>query len=360
MQNISRRTLLKGLSASLAFSSLPLAAAVNGKKLGIALLGLGNYSTNLLAPALSHTRHCELRGIVTGSPEKIPRWQREHGIPDANVYNYDNMASLADNPDIDVVYVVTPTATHKDFAVRAANAGKHVWCEKPMAMNTEECQAIINACANNNVMLSIGYRMQHEPNMRRFGVYASTQPYGAMKDLRSFAGYAGNGLPADNWRMRPEMGGGALYDMGVYAINGARFVTEREPVAVSATFEKSHPDVFKKVDETTLFTLDFGDGLVADSGASVVRGFNELRVNCEDGWYELKPMQSYSGVTGRTSDERLFPAIKGMQQTVQMDNDALAIMGRGPALVSGQEGLRDIHLVTKIFEAARTGKRVLV
>ncbi len=359
MTPFTRRSLLKGAAASLLIPAMSLRAKPQ-KKLGVALLGLGSYATNLLAPALTHTRHCELRGIVTGSPEKVPRWQRRYTIPDNNVYSYETMARLADNADIDVVYVVTPTATHKDFALRAANAGKHVWCEKPMAMDTDECQAIIDTCARNNVMLSIGYRMLHEPNMRRFGVYASTQPYGTMTALRSFAGYAGNGLPADNWRMRADMGGGALYDMGVYAINGARFVTEREPVAVTAAFEKSHPEKFTHVDETTLFTLDFGDGLKAEAGASVVKGFNELRVDCQQGWYALKPMQSYSGVTGRTSDKRVFPPIRGMQQTVQMDNDALAIMGRGPALVSGEEGLRDIHLVNRIFEAARSGKRIMV
>ncbi|GGW77975.1 glucose-fructose oxidoreductase [Alteromonas halophila] len=343
----------------MALPALPLAAR-NDKKLGVALLGLGNYASNLLAPALTHTRHCELRGIITGSPEKIPRWQKKYGIADANVYTYDSMSSLADNPDIDVVYVVTPTATHRRFAVNAAQTGKHVWCEKPMAMDTGECQQIIDACEANRVRLSIGYRMLHEPNTRRFAGYASTRPYGPMQSLQSFAGYAGNGLPADNWRMRPEMGGGALYDMGVYAINGARFVTQREPVSVTATFEKSHPDIFRHVDETTLFSLDFGDGLIADCGTSVVRGFNRLKVTCDDGWYALKPMQSYSGVAGRTSDDRRFPAIRGMQQTLQMDNDALAIMGRGPSLVSPEEGLRDIHLVSKIFAAAKSGKQVAV
>ena len=160
MPRITRRHFLQIAGSGLLAAHSPfLLAQPAKKKLGVALLGLGNYSTNLLAPALQHTEHCELRGIITGSEEKIPKWQRKYGIKDANVYTYGSMAEIANNDDIDVIYVVTPTGTHKDFAVQAANTGKHVWCEKPMAMDSDECQAIIDACNRNNVTLSIGYRM---------------------------------------------------------------------------------------------------------------------------------------------------------------------------------------------------------
>ena len=308
------------------------------KKLGIALLGLGNYSTNLLAPALQHTNYCELRGIITGTESKIPKWQRQHGIKESNVYTYRTMDDISNNDDIDVIYVVTPTGTHKDFAVKAANTGKHVWCEKPMAMDSEECQAIIDACNKNNVTLSIGYRMQHEPNTRTFHQYIDTKPYGEITAVSSFAGYSGQGRSPDNWRMQKHMGGGALYDMGVYAINGPRFLTGREPVAVTGSHPPQRfPDKFTEVDETT---------------------FNHFKADCEDGWYQLKPMQSYNGVTGTTSDGKTLPPIDGMQQTLQMDNDALAIIAGRQPMVTGSEGLADIRIVNAIFKAARTGETV--
>ena len=360
MSRITRRHFLQLAGSSLLVARSPFSLALpSKKKLGVALLGLGNYSTNLLAPALQHTQHCELRGIITGSEEKIPKWQRKHGIKDSNVYTYRTMAEIADNDDIDVIYVVTPTGTHKDFAVQAANTGKHVWCEKPMAMDSEECQAIIDACNKNNVTLSIGYRMQHEPNTRAFHQYLKTNPYGNITAVSSFAGYAGQGRAADNWRMKKHMGGGALYDMGVYAINSARFLTGREPLSVTGSHPPQlFPEKFIEVDETTLFTIDFGDGLVADCGTSVVRGFNHFKADCEDGWYQLKPMQSYNGVTGTTSDGKTLPPIDGMQQTLQMDNDALAILtGRQP-MVTGSEGLADIKIVNAIFKAAKTGQTV--
>lgn len=133
-------------------------------KIGVALMGLGYYSTDLLAPALQLTQHCQLAGIVTGTPEKALRWQQKHNIPDRNIYNYENFDRIADTPDIGVVYVVLPPFLHKEFTVRAAEAGKHVWCEKPMAMTAAECQTMIDACQKNKVKLTIGYRMQHEPN----------------------------------------------------------------------------------------------------------------------------------------------------------------------------------------------------
>ena len=177
MSYITRRRFLQiAGSGLLVANSAHLLAQPSKKKLGVALLGLGNYSTNLLAPALQHTKHCELRGIITGTESKIPQWQKNHSIKDRNVYTYSNMDDIANNDDIDVIYVVTPTGTHKDFAVRAANTGKHVWCEKPMAMDSEECQAIINACDKNGVTLSIGYRMQHEPNTRTFYQYLASKP----------------------------------------------------------------------------------------------------------------------------------------------------------------------------------------
>ena len=100
------------------------------QNIGVALVGLGYYSRDLLAPALQQTQHCHLAGIVTGSPEKIPVWQKKYGIKDSNVYNYNNMHTIANNPDIDVIYIVLPTGMHAEYAIKAANTGKHVWCEK--------------------------------------------------------------------------------------------------------------------------------------------------------------------------------------------------------------------------------------
>lgn len=356
----NRRYFIKQSGLFLAAATLPFPdffMPKNKEKLGVALVGLGNYSTGQLAPALQETRFCELRGIVTGSPEKIPVWQKKYGIKDSNVYNYKNMPDIANNEEIDVIYIVLPTGLHAEYAIKAAETGKHVWCEKPMARTAEECRNIINACEKNKVKLSIGYRMQHEANTQKLIKWAETKPFGAIKNLEAEAGYYGS--PMNPWKLKKEMGGGAMYDMGVYPLNAARYSTGLEPIAVSATHSTNRPEIFTEVDETTSFELEFPDGITASCKTSFGENLNNLEINCENGWYYLRPFQSYSGVKGKTSDGTILPPFGKNQQAVQMDDDARAILNDQPVLVPGEDGLRDIVILEKIYEsAAKNGERL--
>lgn len=327
------------------------------RKLGVALVGLGNYSTGQLGPALLETKYCELKGIVTGSPEKIPLWQKKYGIKDANVYNYRNMHTIANNDEIDVVYIVLPVSMHAEFSIKAANAGKHVWCEKPMAKTAAECREIIRACEKNKVKLSIGYRMQHETNTQTIMRWAVDKPFGKILHLEAAAGFHGRNIIP--WKLKKEMGGGAMYDMGVYPLNAARYATGMEPVSVCATHTTTRPEMFREVDETTIFDLEFPDGLIAKCRTSFGENINNLEITCEKGGYYLRPFQSYSGVKGQASDGTILPPFGKNQQAVQMDNDALAILNNEPVLVPGEDGLRDIVILEKIYEsAANDGKLI--
>jgi glucose-fructose oxidoreductase len=359
MYSMSRRFLFRGLAgvSAAAFAS-PTWSLKPARKLGVALVGLGYYSRDLLAPGLQLTQFCELRGIVTGSPEKIPEWQKKYDIADKNIYSYETMSQIANNPDIDILYIVLPTFLHEKYSVMAAEAGKHVWCEKPMGMTVAECQSIIDACKKNKVKLSLGYRLQHEPNTRTVMSFAKTRPYGAIQKVKAEAGYAGKGGAADNWRMDRSKGGGALYDMGVYPINAARYATSMEPIAITARFENDLPEVFKLADSTAIFDLEFPGGVVANCATSVTREFNQLHVTCEKGWYELKPMQAYTGVKGRTSDGKALDKTVVHQQAQQMDDDAAAILNDTEVLVPGLDGLMDIRVVEGALKSIATGKRV--
>ena len=364
--NATRRTFLGGLIAGAALLAAGCAetrartpgarADASTPRLGIALLGLGEYSSTQLGPALQRTRHCALRGIVTGTPDKIARWQKDYAIADANVYDYATLSRIADNPAIDVVYVVAPTALHAKYAIMAAEAGKHVWCEKPMAMNVEECQRIIDACRKNHVSLSIGYRMQHEPNTRTVMQLARDRPYGAIARVRAVAGDASGAAPG--WRMQRAMGGGALYDMGVYSINALRYATGEEPVRVVRARQWSSNPEFAEVDESSEFELEFPSGASGYGKASRADPENVLHVQAAHGWYELAPMQAYRGVSGKTSDGRALDQKIDSQQALQMDEDALAILEGRPALVPGEEGQRDIHILQAILQAAQHGQAV--
>ncbi len=328
------------------------------QKLGIALVGLGYYSTDLLAPALQLTSHCELKGIVTGTPSKAELWKKQHQLADKNIYNYQNFDSIANNPDIDVVYVVLPPSMHAEYSIRAANAGKHVWCEKPMAISVTECQSMIDACNRNKVKLSIGYRMHHEPNTRQIIQFRKDARYGKVIKVEAAAGYLEG--RTNHWKQQKKMGGGAMYDMGVYPLNAIRYSTGMEPVSVSARQSTTRPEIYKEVDETMVFDLEFPDGVTAHGETSFGRGMNDLLVTCSKGWYKLSPFQAYSGIMGVTSDGKPLDDTIPNQQAKQMDDDALAIKNKTSVLVPGEEGLKDIRVVEAIYRSVASGKRMSI
>lgn len=358
-KNYSRKEFLKVSGSVLAFSSFGFPNIIIPKKrdkIGVALVGLGGYSRGRLGPGLKLTQHCELRGIVTGTPSKIPIWQEEYGIPDQNVYSYENMHEVANNDDIDVIYVVTPPGLHAKYSIIGANAGKHVWCEKPMAMDVDECQAIIDAANKNRVQLTVGYRMQHEPNTQTIIRYGEERTYGDFVAVRAGAGYSGAHRDPENWRRIADMGGGALYDMGVYPINAIRYATGMDPVKVRGRQWSVRDEMYSEVDEFTDFEVEFANGLRATGETAFGKSSNYLDVTCTDGSYRLSPMQSYSGVQGETSDGIALPPDPNHQQARQMDNDALAIIENTRPIAPGEDGLMDIHIVRSIMESSRRGE----
>ncbi|WP_405208535.1 Gfo/Idh/MocA family protein [Aquimarina sp. LLG6339-5] len=358
--NINRRSFIRNIGLIASYSLIPsthLFSNTPNKKLGVCLVALGNYSTSVLAPALQLTKHCQLTGIVTGTPSKIPIWQKKYNIPDKNVYNYENMDRIADNPDIDVIYIVLPTGLHAKYAIKAANTGKHVWCEKPMAKTEKECQSIISACKKNKVKLSIGYRMQHEPNTQQVIKWATTKPYGNIKEVYAEIGYNVRN-PERSWRLDAALGGGTMYDLGVYSLNAARYATGEEPISVVAEQMTTRPDIFTETDETTHFTLEFPSGAIAHGKTSVGNDMHRLRVNTTNGWYQLQPFSMYGGVQGETSDGTLLNTYIENQQAKQMDDDALSIINNTDVLVPGEEGIKDIRIVEAIYKSAKNKKKI--
>ena len=328
-------------------------------RLGIALVGLGYYSTDLLAPALQQTKHCYLAGIVTGTPSKVETWKAKYNIPDKNIYDYQTFDQIANNDDIDVVYVVLPPSMHKEYVIRAANAGKHVFCEKPMAMTVTECQEMIDACNKNKRSLAIGYRLHHEPNTQEYRRILKRKLLGNAKSLDCAAGYRDN--RTDHWKQKKEMGGGVLYDMGVYAIQGARLGTNMEPIAIiSASTATNRPEIYKNgLDETTTAVLEFPGGVKATIRTSFGENINYMNIVCDKGEIKMAPYSAYSGVKGSSPLGEINTAYETpWQQAKQMDDDALSIINGKPMLVPGEEGLRDIRIVEAIYRSAATKQTV--
>jgi len=336
------------------------AAEPSGRKLGFALVGLGKLSGGQLAPALQKTEHCRLTGLVSGSPEKARQWAQQYGVPEKNIYSYDTFDRIKDNPDIDVVYVVLPNSMHAEYTIRAAQAGKHVLCEKPMAVSVKECDEMIAASRAAGRQLAIGYRLHFEPYNLEMVRLAREKVFGGLKIIEATVGFA-IGDPSQ-WRLRKALsGGGSLVDLGIYALQAARCIAGEEPIAVSAQAGLTDPVKFREVEESILFDLKFASGVVASCASSYAAVINRYRAAAERGWFELAPAMNYHGIRGRSSDrdgvkDLQFPDVD--QFAAEMDAFADCIQNGRPTTVPGEEGRRDVRIITAIYEAAATGKAV--
>lgn len=325
------------------------------KKLGIALVGLGGYAGGQLAPALQETEHCYLAGIVTGTPQKAIDWKAKYNIPDANIYNYENFDEIAHNKDIDIIYVVLPNALHAEYVVRAAKAGKHVICEKPMAITVEECDRMIKACKDAGKMLSIGYRLHFEPYNQEMMRLGQKKIFGNIKTIEAHDGMGDVG----GWRTDKKLaGGGPLMDVGIYCVQACRYTTGMEPIAVTAVeLPKTKPEKFKDVEEALDWTFEFPGGIKANCKTSYTKDMNLLQANAEKGWFKLSPAYPYRGQQGETSEGKMnFPSVN--QQARQMDDFALAILEGKPTPVPGEMGRQDVKLLQAIYKSMETKQRV--
>jgi predicted dehydrogenase len=347
------------IAAPMASSLLSSAQAQTDKRLGFALVGLGSLSTNQIAPALQKTKQCRLAGIVTGTPAKEQIWADKYNIPRKNIYSYQNFDRIADNPDIDVVYVVLPNAMHGEFTVRAARAGKHVLCEKPMEVSVKKCHDMIEACKKAKRQLAIGYRCQFTPHHLEMIRLAREKTFGDVRLIEASFGFR-IGDP-NQWRLRHELaGGGALMDVGIYALQAARYISGEEPIEVFATETKTDKVKFKEVDESIAWSMRFPSGLMANCATTyLVGGMNRVLAAAENGWFQLDPAYSYGGLKGKTSKGEMdLPQIDHF--AAEMDDFANCILKDKPTKVPGEEGLRDVKIIAAIYDSIRRGRPVKV
>jgi predicted dehydrogenase len=330
-------------------------AQASRPKLGFAICGLGGLSTHQIAPALQKTRFCRLAGVITDSPAKAADWQSRYGIPDRNVYAYDTMERMLDNDTIDVVYIVTPNALHAAQAVRAAKAGKHVFCEKPMAVSVAECTQMIEACKSAKRMLGVAYRCQFEPHNLECMRLAREKVFGDIRIVEAAFGVR-NDNP-NEWRLKRALsGGGALMDVGIYALQATRYLTGEEPILVSGIEAKTDPVRFAEVDESVVWTSRFPSGAVATCSTSYNSALvSNFRVYADQGWFGLDPAFFYDGITGRRSDGKEIRFAPIDQFAAEMDDFSRCILEGKPSRVAGEEGLRDVRILMAIYESIRTG-----
>ncbi len=373
MKQFNRRTFLQkvsfGLGAAIATNTLssyisPIPGSIlmrEGRKLNVALCGLGNYATNLLAVGLQESRYCRLAGIVTGTPSKAVIWKKKYNIPDENIYNYQNFDEIKNNKNIDLVYVVLPNSMHKEFVIRSAKAGKHVITEKPMATSVKDCEEMISACKQAGVQLAVGYRLHYEPYNLEIKRLGHQKIFGQVRLIEASFGFKTD--DPLQWRLKKEIaGGGPLMDVGVYCIQSCRYVLGEEPISVTAQFGPvTDKRLFSEVEESITWQLQFPSGATTNSTTSYRANIEHFYAAADEGFFELSPAFGYGPINGKTSDGELrLPHIN--HQTAQFDGIGKEILENHdlPAHIAGEEGMKDIRIVYSIYEAAATGRKIML
>lgn len=354
-----RQVLASGAAAGLA-GTLPDLSWLQGdpnRKVGFAILGLGGYATNQIMPAFARSQHSKITALISGTPDKLKQYGDQYGVPERSRHSYKELERIKDNPEIDVVYIITPPGTHREFTVRSAAVGKHVFSEKPMANTEAECREMIDACRKAGKLLMIGYRSHYEAhNLRAIEACRS----GELGTLRSIA--SEHGFQASRtWRIDKELsGGGALWDIGIYGVNASRYLTGEDPVEVTA-FENrlKGDDRFKEVDDVTHMVLRYPNGTLASISTGYSwRGANNYRVIGTKGTLVAEPATPYEGhrlvVNGKD------PQVKPNDQfSAMLDHMSESVLsGAKTVRTPGEMGLVDIRILEASLRSAREGRSV--
>lgn len=354
-------------------SEMPVQLGKDGR-LGIAIVGLGRLSLEQIMPALASSKRCRVTALVSGDAQKARRVAAMYDVPESSIYDYQSFDRLRDNPQVQAVYIVLPNALHREFTVRAAQAGKHVLCEKPMATSAADCQAMIDACKAANRLLMIAYRIQFEPlNRQVMDWVRDGSTLGKIKliDMANCQNQSRENV--HQWRhVKALAGGGALPDIGLYCLNTARFLLGEEPLEVSASQYSSEGDArFAEVEEAMLWQMRFPSGVRVQCTCSYAAFTSKrYRVLGEKGWADMDPAFAYEGLQlkrsriARDTDEFIAPGIEQIstkaknQFALEMDHFAECVVSGKQPWTPGEEGLQDQRIMEAIYESARIGKPV--
>jgi len=359
-----RRDLLVA-AATLAATLSGVARAAPDRKLGYAIVGLGYYGLQTIMPQFVNCEHSRVTALVSGDRAKALATATKYGVPERSIYTYADFDRIRDNPDVDIVYVCLPNSMHAEYTIRAAKAGKHVMCEKPMAISVAECEAMIRACKTAGKKLMIGYRCHFEPFNLEAMRLAKSGAAGKIRYVRSEHGFV-QGDP-NKWRLKRALsGGGSLMDMGIYSLQAARYMTGEEPIAVTARESTDRRDPrFREVEDMIEWTLEFPSGAIAGCQSMYSANQNHILLMGDKGRIELEPATRYDGNkmwTGRDGRETAItsppPGPGKTQFAGQLDHLAECILDGREPIVSGEEGLRDVRIVEAIYRSVREGRTV--
>jgi predicted dehydrogenase len=328
------------------------------KTIRYAVVGLGHLAQVAVLPAFKNTSNSTLAAIVSGDAQKLKKLGRKYDLE--RVYSYEDYDQALS--EVDAVYLVLPNHLHREYVVRAAEAGVHVLCEKPMAVTEEDCKAMIEAADANNVKLMIAYRLHfEEANLEAIRLLKS----GKLGNPRIFDSAFSQQVAADNIRVTEpvEKGGGPVYDMGIYCINAARYLFQAEPALVLASSANDGEKRFRGIDEMTSVVMHFpGERLATFTCSFGAADVSRYTVIGTKGSLTAEPAYDYSiGLRhqltiGEKTSTRNFP--KRDQFAAELIYFSECILKDREPEPSGWEGLADVRIIAAIYESARTGQVV--
>ena len=330
------------------------------KRMGVAVVGLGHLALEQILPGFAQAKHVRLAALVSGDAAKARTLADQYGVEAKNLYDYKTFDSIKENPDISIVYIVLPNSMHAEYTVRAAHAGKHVLCEKPMATSEAECQQMIDACHQAGRRLMIAYRMQYNRLHRDLIEMVRSKQFGETRFLSAVNGQ--NDEANGQWRqIKALAGGGSLPDVGLYCLNAFRYLTGEEPVEVTGQITQPKDDPrFREIEDVCTFTLRFPSGIFASGSSGYSYHENRcLRIMASDAWFGADPAFAYNGLAlqiarkaghSNSLEERHYPPEN--QFAVEMDDFAQRLKKDKAPLTPGEEGLQDQKIISAIYQSA--------
>lgn len=335
------------------------AAPVKSTPVRYAVVGLGHIAQNAVVPAFTHAkRNSQLTALVSDDPRKLKQISSRYHVP--YCYSYREYEQCLRAGHIDAVYIALPNSLHCDFTIRAARAGIHVLCEKPMAVTERECQRMVHAAEKEKVKLMIAYRLHFEAaNMDTVELAKS----GKLGNLRVFSSLFTMQVRPGNIRVKAQLGGGSAYDIGVYCINAARYVFQANPTRVSACMVKGTERRFREVDEMTTAWLEFPGNRLATFVCSFgAADLSAYEVVGSKGHVRMDPAYDYIGTVRQTS------VLNGKRRSQRYEcGDQFApellyfsdcILNDCDPEPSGLEGLIDVAIIEALYRSAKLGRPV--
>jgi predicted dehydrogenase len=334
------------------------------KRVGFAVVGLGSIAQSSVLPAFANCKKARLVALVSRDKKKAKQLARKFGANSA--YSNDEYDACLSNSDISAIYIATPQGEHETLTTRAAEAGKHVLCEKPLAATVEQSARMVAACQQHGVLLMTAYRKYFEPSTAYLKKLIRTGSLGRIDVIHtafSELHKPGTSLP---WLLDARLaGGGPLMDLGVYCVNTSRWLVDEDPVEVSAQAWQHDTARFREVEEGIAFRMNFRSGLVVQATSTYGAAPSSfISVQGTKGWALLAPafpFEEERRLTGKIQGrwfERKFKAVD--EFAPELDAFAAAIQTGGTVQPDGRQGHRDVQIIHAIYESARKRAPVVV